>query len=1064
MTTRPRLHRDLLGRRVHVVTAGAGFGKSTLVAEWAESVPSVALGLTPVHRAVGALARALLDGFRLRVPGLGTPWSALMTSTVDVAPDPTALAAEFGALLDANLARDLLLVLDNVDELDGSEAAVLLDGLLRHAPAQLHFVLAGRGEPPVRLSRLRVAGQVDRIDAAELAFTPEETAEMLATEVGAEGAALAERVHRATSGWPVAVRLVCEAMRHTPRGDLARVLEPATDPGGTLVAYLAEEVLAAEAPEARRLLAAAAAVGGIDVRLGVELGVADAAEVLGGLRRRGLYFDGDQEPLSLTPIVAGHLALVAPIAGAERRAVLTAGAAWHRSHGRWVECLALLRSLDDIDLLTSTVVEHAGAMVDAGAARAVVDAIESVPPGQRSPELERAQAEAYRTLGDAERALAILTRLLGDGETVDAGLAWRAGLIHHLRGEVDRALAVYGRGDHAGPPAEVAMLLAWHAAALWVTADLDGSRALAEHALDAATAADDDRALGTAHTVMAMVAALAGDRASNEAHYLRALHHAERAGDLWQQMRIHANRGSRHEEEGNYVESIAETEQALRLAELTGDAAFEPLSLLNRGRARLRLGAVDEAVADITAARARWDAIGSRHAAYASTALGDVHHLRGDRAQAAAAYRSAIAAAEPQGDAQGLVPALAGLALVLVDDDPDEALRLAERAVEHAAALDVVSAHLALGRVRLVRGEPTAALDQAVLAREAAGARRDRRGLAQALELAAESDPHAAPSTREEWLDEALRLWRDLGAPLDELGNRMARARLWGAGPDELADIIETATRLGARGLVAAARDLVRVTEPDPAVRIRTLGGFGVDRGGEPVPLAAWQSKKARDLLKILVARRGSAVHREELLEALWPGEPASRTSNRLSVALSTLRAVLDPSGRGADAPVVVTDRVSLRLDLGRVEVDVEQFLHDAEAGLRLARSGDAAARDVLARAEAAYLGDVLPEDAYDEEIMRLREQARSTFVAVARALARIEDAEGNPEAAARHHQRLLAVDPYDEAAHLGLVGALAWEGQHGEARRVYDQYAARMGELGLDPAPFPGGRSPAPL
>ncbi|MCB0907834.1 MAG: winged helix-turn-helix domain-containing protein, partial [Nocardioidaceae bacterium] len=701
------------------------------------------------------------------------------------------------------------------------------------------------------------------------------------------------------------------------------------------------------------------------------------------------------------------------------------------------------------------VAAHADAMVSAGAARALVDAVAVMPAGHRSPVLERAHAEAHRALGDGDQALTILTRLMGEADSVDPGLAWRTGLIHHLRGEIDQALAVYRRGDRDGDPVDVALLLAWRAAALWVTADLAGSSALAEEALTAARASGDDRALATAHTVMAMVAALAGDRAANEANYLKALHHAERAGDLWQQMRIHANRGSRHGEEGNYAESIAETEHALRLAELTGDAAFEPLALLNRGRARLRLGAVDEAVADITAARARWDAIGSRHAAYASAALGEVHQLRGDRAQAAAAYRSAIAVAEPQGDAQGLVPALSGLALVLVPEDADEALALAERAVANAAALDVVSAHVALGHVHLARGEPRAAAAQASLAREAAGPRRDRRGLAQALELAAESDPRADTATRAAWLDEALRLWHELGSPVEELGNRLARARLWGAEPAELAALVETATRLGARALVAAARDLGRAGDPDRNVRIRTLGGFGVDRDGEPVPLTAWQSKKARDLLKILVARRGSAVPREELLEALWPGEPASRTSNRLSVALSTLRAVLEATSRAPDAPVVVADRVCVRLDRAQVEIDVEQFLADAEAGLRLTRTDDAAALEVLARAEAAYLGEVLPEDAYDEEFTSLRDEARAAFLAVARALARIEEHAGHPEAAGRHYQRLLAVDPFDEAAHLGLVSALSLAGQHGEARRVYDKYAERMGELGLEPAPF---------
>ena len=109
----------------------------------------------------------------------------------------------------------------------------------------------------------------------------------------------------------------------------------------------------------------------------------------------------------------------------------------------------------------------------------------------------------------------------------------------------------------------------------------------------------------------------------------------------------------------------------------------------------------------------------------------------------------------------------------------------------------------------------------------------------------------------------------------------------------------------------------------------------------------------------------------------------------------------------------------------------------------------------MLARAEAAYLGEVLPEDAYDEEFTSLRDEARAAFLAVARALARIEEHAGHPEAAGRHYQRLLAVDPFDEAAHLGLVSALSLAGQHGEARRVYDKYAERMGELGLEPAPF---------
>lgn len=83
-------------------------------------------------------------------------------------------------------------------------------------------------------------------------------------------------------------------------------------------------------------------------------------------------------------------------------------------------------------------------------------------------------------------------------------------------------------------------------------------------------------------------------------------------------------------------------------------------------------------------------------------------------------------------------------------------------------------------------------------------------------------------------------------------------------------------------------------------VAVRSLGALSVCRGGEVVSAGEWQSRKARDLLKILVSRRGRPATRDALIEALWPEQDPSRTPNRLSVALSTARAVLDPERRFA--------------------------------------------------------------------------------------------------------------------------------------------------------------------
>ena len=66
---------------------------------------------------------------------------------------------------------------------------------------------------------------------------------------------------------------------------------------------------------------------------------------------------------------------------------------------------------------------------------------------------------------------------------------------------------------------------------------------------------------------------------------------------------------------------------------------------------------------------------------------------------------------------------------------------------------------------------------------------------------------------------------------------------------------------------------------------IRTLGGFGVTIAGEPVPSSAWQSWVAREVVGMLAANRGRSVHREVVIERLWPDEDATKAGNRLSVA-----------------------------------------------------------------------------------------------------------------------------------------------------------------------------------
>lgn len=243
-------------------------------------------------------------------------------------------------------------------------------------------------------------------------------------------------------------------------------------------------------------------------------------------------------------------------------------------------------------------------------------------------------------------------------------------------------------------------------------------------------------------------------------------------------------------------------------------------------------------------------------------------------------------------------------------------------------------------------------------------------------------------------------------------------------------------------------------------VAIESLGAFRVLRQGEPVPLCEWQSRKARDVLKILVARRGRATPREVLMEELWPEEDPLKVANRLSVALSTVRAVLDPDKRFDPDQFIISDKSTVALSLGHLEVDVEHFTKDAAAGLTAMQVGRRdEARDRLEAAADRYVGDFLEEDIYEDWAQPLRDELRTTFIRVSRALAEhAADAE-EYDAAERHLLRILERDQYDEPAHLRLVSVLLAARRHGEARRRFRAYTAHMAEVGIEPATFAGSR-----
>ena len=213
--------------------------------------------------------------------------------------------------------------------------------------------------------------------------------------------------------------------------------------------------------------------------------------------------------------------------------------------------------------------------------------------------------------------------------------------------------------------------------------------------------------------------------------------------------------------------------------------------------------------------------------------------------------------------------------------------------------------------------------------------------------------------------------------------------------------------------------------------KIRTLGGFCVNRDGHDIAASEWGSRRARQLCKRLAAAAGSPVPREQLIEMLWPDDPETpgRLGARLSVQLSTVRRIL---GGG-----VIADRTSIRLDPTAVRIDIVDL-----AGAIRAGDFDAALR--------CYGGPFLPEDPYDDWTVAARQRAHASFVTAARQLVTRAHTDGHLDQALGHALHWLSADQHDDQAHHAVIGTYLALGRRRATQRAHDEYRQRMSELGV--------------
>ena len=1040
-----------LRRRICVVVGAAGWGKTTALRSWTRQHSS--LWLTAGRRRdAGWVMRALREAGGPIVPH----WPVEPLPSGADADRVEAAAVQACEWLAATVREDLYVVVDDVEGLPPhSDATRFVEGLCWHAPEMVHLALLSRREPPFSLTRLRGQGLLADVTAAQLAFDVSDVELLLEDVVGSAASDLAELVVARTDGWPAAVLAVAEALAGVEAAEYGNVVERLAHPGERFHNYLREEVVGRESEEVQDFLRRAAVLGEITVIAGLGVSVPGPEGVLVDLTRRGLLSNapGERECWRLVRPLADYFAQESVLLPAERAALHAAAAGEFAERGAYAEALQHLLAAGAGERAASLLADHGEALVSSGAADVVLQAAELVPEQMDDDRLQQVLGEARQVRGQWAEAFDAFQRAEHGRERMQPSLAWRIVLLLQMQGDLAEIPAVLDRAELGREDTfDVACLLAQVGSANRLLGDFSTAYELANRSLAAARRSGHASASGPAHSVLATLAAAEGDRRRVDAHFDNAVRSAELDNDLVQALWIRTSRVF------NALDTspLEAAREARALRELTEaqQVPFLTAHLLTvSARADVRLGSLDSAAADLTVAIDHFQRLGSRFLAWPLTTLGDLHRVKGQLARARAAYVEALGLAESARDTIGLASALAGLARVRAADDIAAARRLADRAVGVGEPLRAVEAHLARGWVALLTGDRESAAADAARAGAAARRRRDDPGLAEAITLTVLSSE--APETQVEWLDEAVEILQEAGCRLDEAAVRLVAGRL--SGPEGALDVDRATETLRAAGVDVegrrAAGPLAALTRAVRTVAISTLGVFQVVRDGEPVPKSAWQSKKGRDLVKILVARR-RPTPREHLSSLLWPDADPAKSANRLSVLLSMARDVLQP-GRSEGGPLM-SDGTTVWLDHSRVAVDVEEFLRRADIAIEAHRSGQPDAGELLTAALAAHTGDFLEDDPYEEWAVPLAEEVRATYMSLLRARMSTLRASGEVDEVILHGLRLLEEDPYDENVRLDLVGALLDAGRLGEARRHYEVYAKRMREIDVDPQPMP--------
>jgi LuxR family transcriptional regulator, maltose regulon positive regulatory protein len=406
-------------KKVTIISAPAGSGKTSLLRSWAAHAGQR-------HRlAVVQVQRDQRDAQRFWLALLGAVRHAAGTAD---ATEPPAATPEFNqrGMVDRVLTElggqcgPVVLVIDDLHELNSSEALAQLTRLLTNLPLDAHAILATRRDLPLRLHQLRLAGELNEIRAADLCFTGAETRELLA----ASGVTLSEaglaRLQQRTEGWAAGLRLAAISLAGHP--DPERFVAEFSGSERTVAEYLMAEMLERQPRDVQHLLLRTALLDRVNGELAdlltgspgserILLDLEDANAFVVSLDPERTWFRyhhlfGDLLRLELRQTLPEQVPGLHLLA-----------AEWFVRHGQVADAVRHTQAAGDWPAAARLLADHSFSLTLDGQAQTVQALVRAFPPGTERSELAVVRAIGDYVQGRLDEAAAHLTVAEAQAET-----------------------------------------------------------------------------------------------------------------------------------------------------------------------------------------------------------------------------------------------------------------------------------------------------------------------------------------------------------------------------------------------------------------------------------------------------------------------------------------------------------------------------------------------------------------------------------------------------------------------------------------------------------------------